>query len=105
MVPAANGKAAVTHWTRIAQRDGRSLIAFAPRTGRTHQIRVHALHGFGFGIVGDPVYGQAGGPMLLHGRFLSVPRPNKPPAQATAPLPASFAAAGFPAEMLDDAGV
>ncbi|MGE4323029.1 MAG: RluA family pseudouridine synthase [Sphingobium sp.] len=105
MTPRADGKAALTRWTKIAQRDGRSLIAFAPRTGRTHQIRVHALHGLGFGIVGDPVYGRSGGPMLLHGRFLSVPRTNKLPVQATAPLPASFVTAGFNPEMLDDAGV
>ncbi len=110
MVPHARGKAASTDWVKVAVVGDRSLIAFTPQTGRTHQIRVHALHGLGFGIVGDPVYGQAAGekpsePMLLHSRFLSIPRGAKPPAQATAPLPATFEAAGFGAALLDDAGL
>jgi tRNA pseudouridine32 synthase/23S rRNA pseudouridine746 synthase len=103
MIPAKAGKAAVTHWRKLAEKDGRALIEFTPRTGRTHQIRVHALHGLGFGIVGDPVYGDATGPMLLHSRFLSMPRgEKKAPAQASAPLPPSFDVAGFPAELLGD---
>jgi len=103
MIPAKAGKVAVTEWRKVAEKEGRALIAFTPRTGRTHQIRVHALHGLGFGIVGDPVYGQAGEPMLLHSRFLSIPRGEKPPAQAIAPLPATFAKAGFGQELLDEA--
>ncbi|WP_022682745.1 RluA family pseudouridine synthase [Sphingobium bisphenolivorans] len=105
MIPAREGKAAATDWRRIAVRGSRALIAFTPRTGRTHQIRAHALHGLGFGIVGDPVYGQGSETMLLHSRFLSIPRGEKPPAEATAPLPPSFAAAGFGAEYLDEAGI
>ncbi|MHA6766599.1 RluA family pseudouridine synthase [Sphingobium ummariense] len=105
MIPAKEGKVAVTEWRKVAEKDGRALIAFTPRTGRTHQIRVHAQHGLGFGIVGDPVYGQGGGAMLLHSRFLSIPRGTKPPAEATAPLPATFAAAGFAPQLLDDAGL
>jgi len=105
MIPAKAGKAAVTHWRKIAEKDGRALIAFTPQTGRTHQIRVHAEHGLGFGIAGDPVYGDGQGPMLLHSRFLSVARGEKPPAEATAPLPAPFAAAGFDGALLDAAGL
>lgn len=105
MVPDPGGKSAITEWTLVGTAGGRALIAFHPRTGRTHQIRAHALHGLGFGIAGDPVYGKAGGPMLLHSRFLSVPRGGKPPAQATAPMPESFADAGFPPEMVDNAGL
>ena len=105
MIPAKAGKVAITHWRKVAEKDGRALIAFTPQTGRTHQIRVHALHGLGFGIVGDPVYGTGGVPMLLHSRFLSIPRGDKPAAEATAPLPATFAAAGFAQELLDQAGL
>jgi tRNA pseudouridine32 synthase/23S rRNA pseudouridine746 synthase len=43
--------------------------------------------------------------MLLHSRFLSIPRTGKAPAEATAPLPATFTAAGFGPEYLDDAGL
>ncbi|HEX7876056.1 MAG TPA: RNA pseudouridine synthase [Sphingobium sp.] len=105
MVAAKDGKSALTEWRKLAEKDGRSLIAFSPRTGRTHQIRAHVLHGLGFGIVGDPVYGAGVGAMLLHSRFLSVPRGSKPPAEATAPLPDSFAAAGFGPDLLEQAGV
>ena len=84
MIPAKAGKNAITHWRKIAEKDGRALIAFTPQTGRTHQIRVHTLHGLGFGIVGDPVYGNGEGKMLLHSRFLSIARGDKPAAAAIA---------------------
>lgn len=105
MIPARDGKAALTEWRRIGVKEGRAMIVFTPRTGRTHQIRAHALHGLGHGIVGDPVYGTGKEQMLLHSRFLSVPRGTKPPAEATAPLPPGFAAAGFGPHYLDDAGL
>ena len=105
IIAAKEGKSAVTEWRKLAVKGGRSLMVFTPRTGRTHQIRAHTLYGLGFGIAGDPVYGTGEGPMLLHSRFLSVPRGSKPPAEATAPLPATFAAAGFGPEYLDDAGL
>ena len=87
MVADPAGKAAITDWRRLAVRDGRSLIEFRPRTGRTHQIRVHAREGLGGGIVGDFVYGVPGGPMLLHASQLVVPRVTKSNIDATAPLP------------------
>jgi tRNA pseudouridine32 synthase/23S rRNA pseudouridine746 synthase len=91
----AKGKHARTHWRLLDSRDGRSLLLFAPETGRTHQIRVHALEGLGAAIVGDPVYGQGGVPMLLHAWRLKLPRQPKPAVEAEAPLPESFVAAGF----------
>lgn len=89
------GKPAQTEWRLIAERDGRALILFAPLTGRTHQIRAHALEGLGHGIVGDPVYGGGEGPMLLHALSLKVDRGDKPAIEATAPVPDRFADAGF----------
>src|SRR3546814_17752571 len=71
MVVDQRGKAARTAWEKLTEKDGRSMIRFFPETGRTHQIRAHALYGLGAAIVGDPVYG--GGtpaPMLLHSHFL-----------------------------------
>ncbi len=107
MVPDARGKAARTGWRLLAERDGRALVLFTPLTGRTHQIRVHALHGLGHGIVGDPVYGGAAGSgrpsLLLHALSLRIDRGTKPPVEATAPVPERFAAAGFTdAEALAD---
>ena len=38
-----------------AERGGYSLVEFSPKTGRTHQIRIHAKH-IGHAIVGDEFY-------------------------------------------------
>lgn len=96
IVPARNGKRAVTHWRRLAEIDGHSLIAFRPETGRTHQIRVHARHGLGHALLGDPVYGRSAPTgLMLHAASLTVPREGKPPILAHAPMPARFLALGF----------
>lgn len=99
MAPDSRGKAASTDWRVLAVRDGRALVLFSPHTGRTHQIRAHALHGLGHGIVGDPVYGigdaPTGEPLLLHARALTVSRAGKPPVAAIAPMPDRFASGGF----------
>jgi len=91
MVGDVAGQRAITHWRRIAARDGRTLVEFRLQTGRTHQIRVHAREAFGNGIVGDRVYGVPGGPMLLHASRLVVPREGRPDIDVTAPLPEYFA--------------
>ncbi|HST35203.1 MAG TPA: RNA pseudouridine synthase [Allosphingosinicella sp.] len=95
MVPDETGKAAVTDWRVVAVRGERAVVVFTPETGRTHQIRVHAASGIDIPIVGDPVYGQGKGPMLLHALSLSVAREGKPPIEANAPLPPTFVNAGY----------
>jgi tRNA pseudouridine32 synthase/23S rRNA pseudouridine746 synthase len=95
MVPDPQGQAAVTHWRRLTVREGRTAILFSPQTGRTHQLRVHAASGLGAAIVGDPVYGSGHWPMLLHALSLRLERNGKAPIEARAPLPPSFAHAGF----------
>ena len=95
MVHDPKGRPSVTHWRLAAVKDGRAVIVFTPETGRTHQIRVHALEGLGIPIVGDPVYGAGRGPMLLHALSLRVERDGKDPVEATAPLPPTFIQAGF----------
>lgn len=85
------GKAAVTRWRKVAEREGQALVEFVPETGRTHQIRVHAREGLGAGIVGDKVYGFPGGEMMLHAWKLSIPRKKGPVLDVTAPLPERFA--------------
>ena len=91
MVDDPRGKPAVTDWRLLGVAEDRALVEFRPRSGRTHQLRVHAADGLGHAIVGDPVYGRGGEPMLLHARRLRVPRDPKPAIDVTAPLPASFA--------------
>ena len=95
IVPDPKGKAAVTHWRLVAEKDGRALILFKPETGRTHQLRVHAAQGIGIPIAGDPVYGSGRGPMLLHALSLKLAREGKAAVEAKAPLPPSFAQVGF----------
>lgn len=58
-----NGKEAVTDYEFIGVNDGRSRVAFYPRTGRTHQLRVHAASDAGLcmPIVGDRLYGKNAG--------------------------------------------
>ncbi len=99
MVPDPQGKAARSHWQVLAEKDGRSLVAFVPETGRTHQLRVHAATALGCPIVGDPVYGKGGVvPMLLHAQRLVMPRPGKPDVAGEAAWPARFTHAGFAGE-------
>jgi len=95
IVPDSRGKAAVSHWRRLAVKEGRAVLLFSPETGRTHQLRVHAAAGLGMPIAGDPVYGSGRGPMLLHALSLRMERAGKNPVEATAPLPPTFIAAGF----------
>lgn len=50
-----NGEPAVTHFQRIAYRDGYSLLSIRLETGRTHQIRVHMKY-MGYPLPGDFLY-------------------------------------------------
>ncbi len=102
MILAKKGKPSVTHWKVLDRRGGLTLVEFRPETGRTHQIRVHALHGLGAALLGDPVYGNGEGAdgkvigrTMLHAAGLVVQRSGKPPIVAHAPLPADFRALGF----------
>jgi tRNA pseudouridine32 synthase/23S rRNA pseudouridine746 synthase len=90
MVRDDHGLQAITHWRRLAVRNGATLVEFRPMTGRTHQIRAHAREAFGRGILGDRVYGIPGGPMLLHASRLVIPREGKVAIDAAAPLPGYF---------------
>jgi tRNA pseudouridine32 synthase / 23S rRNA pseudouridine746 synthase len=90
IVADARGKPAATRWRRLGEVGGRALVAFFPRTGRTHQLRVHAAEGLGLPIVGDPVYGRGGEAMLLHALSLIVPREPKPAIAGRAEPPAAF---------------
>ena len=53
------GRAALTEYRVLRSADGISLVECRPRTGRTHQIRVH-LKSLGCPVLGDPLYGRRG---------------------------------------------
>jgi tRNA pseudouridine32 synthase / 23S rRNA pseudouridine746 synthase len=87
------GQKAITDYRVLGADDGRAWLELRPRTGRTHQIRVHCA-ALGTPIVGDPAYGgplnggMAGHKLQLHARAIALPLyPAKPPVAVTAPVP------------------
>jgi len=92
MVVDPKGLPSLTEW-RVLGRAGRlAWVEARPRTGRTHQIRVH-LAAIGCPVAGDSVYGRGTADLaapLLHllARGVSIPMAaGKPPVCATAPVP------------------
>lgn len=90
------GQAAVTTYRVLKSAGGLSFIEAKPKTGRTHQIRVH-LASLGCPILGDHTYGEDSGenrraPMMLHARRVVVPiSPNKEAVVVEAPPPEAMA--------------
>ncbi len=75
-----NGKRAITFWKKISEFDNNiTLVCAYPKTGRTHQIRVHFSY-IGYPIVGDPVYGKRknhyASRQMLHAKRLSFYHPK-----------------------------
>lgn len=102
MTGSPDGQPARTDWRLRGSGGGLSWIEFFPRTGRTHQIRVHAAEGLGCPLLGDPVYGPKPptAPLHLHARAVSLPLyPSRDAVGAVAPVPAHMqhhlAALGF----------
>ncbi len=61
------GRTAITRFTVIDSRNNTSWIRLYPKTGRTHQLRVHMAH-TGHPIIGDPIYARKSG----HSEFLAL---------------------------------
>lgn len=77
MVHAEYGKPAVTEFRVLQRTDSCTRIAFYPRTGRTHQLRVHAAHPLGLHcpIAGDKLYGTKAERLYLHAESLEFVHP------------------------------
>ena len=92
---APGGDPARTDFAVVARRDDASAepatwLAAKPRTGRTHQIRVHAAAS-GHPIWGDDKYApDSRGRLMLHATELTVPIAGRQ-VRAAAPLPDEFA--------------
>jgi RluA family pseudouridine synthase len=71
------GQSAVTEWQLMGTCDDKSLswIEFRPKTGRTHQIRVHAQV-LGCPLLGDPLYGSAADRAPAHNHLPPAQRPR-----------------------------
>ena len=76
-VRAANANTAVAYTTKKADK-GLTLVHLYPKTGRTHQLRVHCAHpqGLACPILGDPLYGtERADRMDLHAAELTFRHP------------------------------
>jgi len=73
------GREAITEWRLLRAKDGESRLRLTPKTGRSHQLRVHML-ALGHPILGDPFY--ATGPardferLMLHSETLRLRHPD-----------------------------
>ena len=79
MVNHKQGKEAITEYEILERIDGSHLrIALYPKTGRTHQLRVHCAHqeGLNAPILGDPLYGNEKAARLhLHAEEITFEHP------------------------------
>jgi len=83
------GKAALTKYEVIAATDENALVKMYPRTGRTHQLRVHMKY-INNPIVGDKVYGKAADRLYLHAASLEITIPESDRRVFEAPIPKEF---------------
>ena len=83
------GKSAQTTYYVLDVQNDKSLVKLQPKTGRTHQLRVHMAH-IGHPIVGDIVYGKSAQRMFLHAYQLELTAPNGERMTFTAPIPEEF---------------
>lgn len=87
----SKGKPAITQYEVLDSRDNKSLISLAPKTGRTHQLRVH-MQFLGTPILGDRVYGKPDDRLYLHAYKLEVTTAPEKRQTFIAPVPDDFQA-------------
>ncbi len=69
------GKSATTRYEVLASDDRHSFVKLQPKTGRTHQLRVHMEY-IGTPILGDKVYGKSAKRLYLHASSLEITIPT-----------------------------
>lgn len=85
-----NGKPAQTIYKVIASGKHGDLLELLPKTGRTHQLRVHLKH-TGHPIIGDTLYdGRPFQRLMLHAKSLQLTLPDGTNKTFDVPLPAEF---------------
>lgn len=88
-----DGREAITLYKTLDSKNETTLVRFIPKTGRTHQIRVHAAN-IGHPIIGDPLYARKSHPVKYIALFakeitITHPRTEKP-ISFKAPYPKHF---------------
>lgn len=73
------GKVAVTDWRVVRASDDETRVRLMPKTGRSHQLRVHML-AMGHPILGDPFYASGAARdhprLMLHSETLQLRHPD-----------------------------
>ena len=90
MLAGPGGQQAVSEWRLLGHGGANSWLEVRPRTGRTHQVRVHCAT-LGCPVLGDAMYG--GGTGRLHLLARAIRLPLDPPVAAVAPVPEHMRAA------------
>ena len=79
MVCHDTGKPALTEYRVVKFGEDETRVRLTPKTGRTHQLRVHML-ALGHAILGDPLYASGAGldydRMMLHSEELRIKHPD-----------------------------
>lgn len=87
----SKGKPAITAYKVLASNGKQSLVELRPKTGRTHQLRVHMQY-IGAPIAGDRVYGSGNSAprLCLHAQSLELTIPSSQRKVFTADPPKEF---------------
>lgn len=79
MVDHENGRQAVTDWRVVRKGGDETRVRLMPKTGRSHQLRVHML-ALGHPILGDPFYADGAARdyprLMLHSETLQFRHPD-----------------------------
>jgi len=90
MTVSPQGRPASTAFRVLKRLSGTSLLCLQPKTGRTHQLRVH-LRYIHHPILGDPLYGKGGEHLFLHAWRIAFIHPKSGErVRFTAPVPPWF---------------
>lgn len=90
-----DGKESLSEYCLLARGEGVSLVKVFPKTGRTHQIRVHFSH-IGHPLMGDSLYGGSTehiGRHALHCAEMVFTEPGNEARRICAPMPGDMSLA------------
>lgn len=83
------GKDSTTRYKVLDLGKDKTSLELYPKTGRTHQLRVHLAH-IGHPIIGDDLYGKKAIRLYLHAHSLTMKVPSGETMTFVSPIPESF---------------